>query len=38
MTDLPNTDEPADDGTPFKIEVADRVKRLPPYLFARSTR
>ncbi len=26
---------PADILTPFKIEVAERVKRLPPYLFAR---
>jgi alanine-synthesizing transaminase len=26
---------PADVIAPFKIEVADRVKRLPPYLFAR---
>src|SRR5271156_5241206 len=26
---------PADDIAPFKIEVAERVKRLPPYLFAR---
>ncbi len=29
------TDKPRDDVRPFKIEVADRVKRLPPYLFAR---
>ena len=29
------TDNPVNDTTPFKIEVADRVKRLPPYLFAR---
>ncbi|MDX1965369.1 MAG: aminotransferase class I/II-fold pyridoxal phosphate-dependent enzyme [Pirellulales bacterium] len=29
------TDNPRDDIRPFKIEVADRVKRLPPYLFAR---
>src|ERR1700749_4245403 len=26
---------PADNLAPFKIEVAERVKRLPPYLFAR---
>ena len=26
---------PADNIEPFRIEVADRVKRLPPYLFAR---
>ena len=27
--------ETANQGKPFSIEVADRVKRLPPYLFAR---
>ena len=31
-------DNPANNTAPFQIEVADRVKRLPPYLFARSTR
>ena len=31
----PPTGEPANRGRPFAIEVADRVKRLPPYLFAR---
>jgi alanine-synthesizing transaminase len=30
MQNEPNTSQ-----TPFKIEVADRVKRLPPYLFAK---
>lgn len=30
----PQTDNPRDDTRPFRIEVADRVKRLPPYLFA----
>jgi len=30
-----STDEPADDSKPFQIEVAERVKRLPGYLFAR---
>ena len=29
------TDNPRDDIRPFQIEVAERVKRLPPYLFAR---
>jgi alanine-synthesizing transaminase len=29
------TDNPRDDVRPFQVEVADRVKRLPPYLFAR---
>ena len=28
-------DNPANNTAPFQIEVADRVKRLPPYLFAR---
>ena len=28
-------DNPVNNTTPFQIEVADRVKRLPPYLFAR---
>ncbi len=35
MTDKPPSGEPASRGRPFTIEVADRVKRLPPYLFAR---
>src|SRR5215475_2851812 len=34
-TDTNETDNPANNTAPFKIEVADRVKRLPPYLFAR---
>lgn len=29
------TDNPRDDIRPFQVEVSDRVKRLPPYLFAR---
>jgi alanine-synthesizing transaminase len=29
------TDNAAPNNQPFKIEVAERVKRLPPYLFAR---
>ncbi|MDZ4819996.1 MAG: aminotransferase class I/II-fold pyridoxal phosphate-dependent enzyme [Planctomycetota bacterium] len=29
------TDNPRDDNRPFQIDLADRVKRLPPYLFAR---
>jgi alanine-synthesizing transaminase len=29
------SDNPANDPRPFKIDVSDRVKRLPPYLFAR---
>ncbi len=35
MNDQPSTDEPADDAKPFQIEVAERMKRLPGYLFAR---
>ena len=27
--------EPVDDGRPFQIQVSDRLKRLPAYLFAR---
>jgi len=27
-------DNPANNTAPFQIEVAERVKRLPPYLFA----
>jgi alanine-synthesizing transaminase len=30
-----DSDEPGNDPRPFKIQVADRVLRLPPYLFAR---
>jgi alanine-synthesizing transaminase len=29
------TDNPRDDVRPFQVEVAERLKRLPPYLFAR---
>ncbi len=29
------TDNPRNNTAPFHIELADRVKRLPPYLFAR---
>ncbi len=32
--DIPPTDA-ADDQRPFQIQVADRMSRLPPYLFAR---
>ena len=28
-------DNPVNNTAPFQIEVADRVKRLPPYLFGR---
>ena len=30
-----NDNHPEENGEPFRIEVSDRVKRLPPYLFAR---
>jgi alanine-synthesizing transaminase len=33
-TDQPTSDSP-DRGRAFSIEVSDRIKRLPPYLFAR---
>src|SRR5262245_46389911 len=29
------TDNPRDDVRPFQVQVAERLKRLPPYLFAR---
>ena len=29
-----STDDAPDDARPFEINVADRVKKLPPYLFA----
>src|SRR5215216_105581 len=29
------SDNPRNNTAPFKIELAERVKRLPPYLFAR---
>ena len=35
MTDDPRTDDPADDSRPFEIQVSERMKRLPAYLFAR---
>ncbi|MGQ9574553.1 MAG: aminotransferase class I/II-fold pyridoxal phosphate-dependent enzyme [Thermoguttaceae bacterium] len=35
MSDEPPSAEPVHRGRPFSIEVAERVKRLPPYLFAR---
>jgi alanine-synthesizing transaminase len=35
MSDDNQFTEPVDPKPPFKIEVADRVKRLPPYLFGR---
>lgn len=35
MNEDRRTNEPVQQGRPFSIEVADRVKRLPPYLFAR---
>ncbi len=31
MSETPLTDDPADDDRPFKIEVAERVKRLIDY-------
>src|SRR6185436_4637923 len=35
MTHETEHDNPANNTAPFQIEVAERVKRLPPYLFAR---
>ncbi len=35
MTQDPRTDDPADDSRPFAIQVSERMKRLPAYLFAR---
>ncbi|HEV2969965.1 MAG TPA: aminotransferase class I/II-fold pyridoxal phosphate-dependent enzyme [Pirellulales bacterium] len=35
MTPEPRTDDPADDSRPFQIQVSERMKRLPAYLFAR---
>src|SRR5262245_14181936 len=35
MTDEHEPDHPANNTSPFQIDLADRVKRLPPYLFAR---
>ena len=34
MSDVPQDAEPIVQDQPFTIEVADRVRRLPPYLFA----
>ncbi|MHC4179530.1 MAG: aminotransferase class I/II-fold pyridoxal phosphate-dependent enzyme, partial [Planctomycetota bacterium] len=38
MSDEQRTDEPDLQNGPFSIEVADRVRRLPPYLFAEINR
>jgi alanine-synthesizing transaminase len=38
MTDDRPPSEPIDQDRTFHIEVADRVKRLPPYLFAQINR
>ncbi len=35
MSDVPQDGEPIVQNQPFTIEVAERVRRLPPYLFAR---
>ena len=35
MNDIPPEHEPTPQDKPFTIEVAERVRRLPPYLFAR---
>ncbi len=35
MTEQPNERDAADTTVPFKINVASRVERLPPYLFGR---
>ena len=34
MNDVPSENEPIPQDKPFTIEVAERVRRLPPYLFA----
>ena len=34
MNEVPAEGEPISQDTPFTIEVAERVRRLPPYLFA----
>ena len=34
MNEVPSDGEPIAHDTPFTIEVAERVRRLPPYLFA----
>ena len=38
MSDVPPTGEPVQQNRPFTIEVAERVRRLPPYLFAQINR
>ena len=38
MSDVPPTGEPIPQNRPFVIEVAERVRRLPPYLFAQINR
>ena len=38
MSDVPPTGEPVPQNRPFSIEVAERVRRLPPYLFAQINR
>ena len=38
MSDVPPTGEPVPQDRPFAIEVAERVRRLPPYLFAQINR
>ncbi len=38
MSDVPPTGEPIPQDRPFAIEVAERVRRLPPYLFAQNKR
>ena len=38
MSDVPPTGEPVQQNRPFSIEVAERVRRLPPYLFAQINR
>jgi hypothetical protein len=34
MSNVPDNPEPVDDLRPFQIQLADRMKRLPAYLFA----
>ncbi len=38
MNEVPSDGEPIAQDTPFTIEVAERVRRLPPYLFAEINR
>jgi alanine-synthesizing transaminase len=38
VSDEQRPDEPVSQDVPFSIEVADRVRRLPPYLFAEINR